>query len=341
MLFSSRFSTKTLVSLCRTFRVSLSAGLALADVFRQQASKGPLESRAVIGRIADRLRSGDNLEDVLKEEKRYFPPLFVGMAAVGEQTGNLAEVFRELEEYYRTQLSLRRQFLSEITWPVIQFVMAIVVLSLLIFILGMLPTPWDPIGIGVGPVGVFRFLGGLTVLFVGGWLSYILITRGLGKTAAVHGLLLRTPVIGPCYQAVCLARFCLGLHLTLDTSLSTSKAIRLSLQATGNGAYESCGDGIAAAVKSGGEIAPALDQARVFPEELVHVVATGEESGQLPEVMGHQAEAYTEEASLKMKVLTRMASFAVWGFVALLMLLAIIRILLSIAGVYEDAMKGI
>src|SRR5438105_5932620 len=100
MLFSSRFSTKTLVYLCQSFRVGLSAGLSLVDVFRQQARKGPFESRAVIERIAERLKDGESLEDILKDERKHFTPLFVGMASIAEQTGNLAEVFRVLEEYY-------------------------------------------------------------------------------------------------------------------------------------------------------------------------------------------------------------------------------------------------
>src|SRR5260370_3880177 len=139
MVFSSRFSTKTLVMLCQSFRVGLSAGLSLVDVFRQQARKGPFESRPVIERIAERLKSGDSLEDALKDERRYFPPLFLGIASVGEQTGHLAEIFHELPNYYSEMLTLRRQFLTDIFCPVIEFVGAIAVLTVFLIILGCLP----------------------------------------------------------------------------------------------------------------------------------------------------------------------------------------------------------
>jgi len=344
MIFSSRFSTKTLVMLCQSFRVGLSAGLSLVDVFRQQARKGPFESRPVIDRIAVRLKAGDSLEDALKDERRYFPPLFLGIASVGEQTGNLAEIFRELEEYYREMLTLRRQFMTDIFWPVFQFCMAIGVIALLIFILGFLPNAgtkdeWDPLGFGTGAMGSLRFLASVTIFIGGIWALYILATRGLGQKAAVHRFLLSVPAVGPCWQALCLSRLCMGMHLTLDTSLPAPRALRLSLAATGNGAYEACSDKIAAAVKRGDDVSEAFGECRVFPEEFVNFVATGEESGSLPEAMGHQAKLYQEEASMKMKILTRVASFTVYGFIILLFIVAIGRMACAIGGVYSQAFK--
>src|SRR5207244_2898194 len=107
---------------------SLAAGIPLVDVCRQQARKGPLQARPVLDRMSDQLKAGDSFDDVLKHETKYFPPLFIGLASVGEQTGNLAEVFRELEAYYTNLLSLRRQFLTDIFWPVFQLTAAVFVI---------------------------------------------------------------------------------------------------------------------------------------------------------------------------------------------------------------------
>ena len=107
--------------MCQSFRVSLAAGLSLVDVFKQQAKKGPLVARPVISRIAARLDEGDSIEDILKVEGKHFPPLFVGMVAVGEQTGMLAEIFRELEILPQTT-HLAAAVPGSIVWPVMQFV---------------------------------------------------------------------------------------------------------------------------------------------------------------------------------------------------------------------------
>jgi type IV pilus assembly protein PilC len=345
MFLSSQLSLATLSSLCSALRVSHGAGLSLVQAFSQQAKKGPFAARPVCTRISDRLKSGDSLEEVLRDEGKAFPPLFVSMITVGEQSGNLPEIFRSLEDYYREQLTLRRDFIARSVWPVVQFVGAVVVITLLILILGMLSadpkTAFDPIGLGVGPVGALKFL-----LLVAGFLTfvfgtYFFATRVLGKATTVHRILLATPVIGPCIQAICLTRMSLAMSLTMDTSISSSKAMRQSLAATGNSAYESCGANVAAAIKDGETVATALGNTRLFPEEFVAAVDNAEETGQIPEVMERQSKQYQELASLRMKALTFAASMAVWACVAVLIIWAILRIAFSIKGIYDDAMQGL
>jgi len=344
-MFSSQIPLASLAALCQSLRVSHGAGLTLVHTFSQQAKKGPLAARAVCQRITERLKDGDSLEEALRDESRAFPNLFISMVSVGEQSGNLPEIFRALEEYYREQLTLRRDFIARSIWPVVQFVGAIVVITLLILIRGMLSanpeTAFDPIGLGVGPLGALKFLLliaiFLTVLFGG----YFLATRVLGKTATVHRLLLAIPVVGPCVQALALTRLSLAMSLTLDTSLPTTKAMRQSLAATGNGAYEACGTSVAAAVKDGETVGTALRNTGMFPDEFVAAVENAEETGQIPEVMERQSQQYQELASLRMRTLTTAASFAVWAGVAILIIWAILRIAFSIKGVYDDAMKGV
>lgn len=341
MLFSSQISLASLAALCSALRVSHGAGLTLVQAFSQQAKKGPFAVRPICGRIADRLKAGDSLEEVLRDEGKAFPTLFVSMITVGEQSGNLPEIFRALEDYYREQLTLRRDFLARSVWPVAQFVGAVVVITLMILILGMLSanpeTAFDPIGLGVGPLGALKFLllvaGFLTFLFGG----YFLATRVLGKTATVHRLLLSLPVVGPCAQAIALARLSLAMSLTLDTSLSTAKALRQSLAASGNGAYEACGTNVAAALKGGETVATALGNSRLFPEEFVAAVENAEESGQVPEVMERQSRQYQELASMRMKTLMMFATFAVWGGVAVFIIFLIFKIAFAYFGILDKA----
>src|SRR3954454_23882240 len=124
MLFSSRLSLSTLIELCRVLRHYLGSGLTLRDVFLQQAQKGPAALRPIAGRVVQALERGSSLEDALKPEASAFPPLFLALAGVGEQTGMLPEVFGELEKYFARQLQLRRQFIAQSAWPVIQFFLA-------------------------------------------------------------------------------------------------------------------------------------------------------------------------------------------------------------------------
>jgi type II secretory pathway component PulF len=345
MLFSSRIPLSSLVIICQAFRVGLSAGLPLVKVVQQQARRGPFASRAVLGRIGDRLEKGDSLEDVLKVEGNAFPPLFNGMVAVGEQAGGLPDVFRELERYFREQMSLKRRFWALAIWPIFQFCAGILTIVVMLLVLGWIApsaeSAFDPLGFGVGPAGAIRFLGAVAILLSGLFGLYFLATRILGQKAAVHRILLKIPGIGGCMHALALTRFCLAMQLTMETSLPTAKALKKCLRCTGNGAYEACADKVTGSLKRGHDVSETLTRCNIFPEEFLQIVATAEESGQLPEVMGRQVEHYQDVASTRLKVITMFANFGFWLLVAILIIWVIFRIALSIGGIYQDAMNGV
>ncbi|MCX7701831.1 MAG: type II secretion system F family protein [Gemmataceae bacterium] len=345
MFSRSPTSLSNMAALCHAFRVEHNAGMTLVEIFQQQARKGPISARPLIARVAERLKEGDSLEDALKAEGEAFPPLFVSMAAVGEQTGNLPEVFHELEKYYRAQLTLWREFIAHSVWPMIQLIAAIIVITLLILILGWLSDnperAFDPLGFGVGPAGALKFLATVFLFFGTLVLIYLVATRAMGQKAAVHRLLLKIPVIGPCLQAIALSRLARALKLTMDSTLAAHRAVQRSLLVSGNSAYEACADTAATQIKRGREIADVLRDCDVFPEEFLQAIHTGEQTGELPEVMARQAEYYQEEAGRRLRTLTIVASFLVWLFVAALIIWAIFRIALSIFGVYQDAMRGL
>jgi type IV pilus assembly protein PilC len=333
MLFSSRLPTSTLIEICRVLRHNLSAGITLRNVFDQQAKRGPLAFRPVAERISKDLQEGQSLEDALKKEAVYFPPLFLNLAVIGEQSGMLPEVFAELEKYYALQQKLRRDFIAQITWPVVQLVAAIFVVAGLIFIMGILPgneqgKGFDPVGLGTGPVAAIRFLVGVVLLVALGIAGYLLVTRKLLRQGTVEAFLLRVPLIGPCLQALALTRFCLALRLMHETGMSIVDAVRFSLRATDNGAYVAASPKVEDALRAGDELTAALSKARLFPEEFTNIIATAEEGGRLPDVLKHQTEYYEEEARRRMSALTQGASWGVWLFVAILIIVAIFRIFL-------------
>jgi type II secretory pathway component PulF len=334
MLFSKRLPLSNLIELCRALRHQLGAGLTLRDVFRHQSTRGAPAVRPVAGRVAEVLGRGGDLEGALKREGEAFPPLFLAMASVGEQSGMLPEVFGELEKYYARQQRLRRQFLAQSAWPLTQFVLAIFVVAGLILILGLLPQnrtpagkPYDPLGLGLaGPGGALIFLGAVfgMLLALGG--LYLLATRALRGGAAVDAFLLGLPAVGPCLRALALARFCVALRLTFETAMPTARALRLALRATGNHAFMERGEGIEAAVRAGKDLTLSLGQSGRFPEDFRNILAVAEESGRLTEVLREQAEYYHEEAGRRLTVLTSLASYGVWFVVGGLIIFVIFRL---------------
>jgi type IV pilus assembly protein PilC len=334
MFFSSRLSTAGLIELCRSLRYSLSGGLMLRDAMDLLATQGVPRLRPLAARVSKSLKSGWSLQEALDRERDAFPPLFLALIAVGEETGNLPEMLHELEQYYRLQQKLRREFISEITWPAIQLTVAILVISGLIYVLGIIAISRgkdaqviDPLGIGlVGTSGALIFLfgsfGSILLFFILLRLSQRLFRR----RAVVERMLLRVPVVGPCLRALSMVRFCIALRLMLDTSLSILQTLRLALVATDNAAFVSTAPRVDSSLRRGESIAQSLRDANVFAPAFLGTLAVAEESGRLPEVLLSQGEDFDGEARRRLAILNKIASYGVWMFVGALLITAIFRI---------------
>jgi len=348
MLFSSQLPLSSLIEFCRALRHNLSAGLTVRHVFRQQAERGPVPVRPVAARISGEIEEGGSLEDALKREKEAFPPMFVSLATVGERTGSLPEVMAELEKYFLLLQRLRREFLSQIAWPAFQFLLAPFVIAFMIFFLAILSSgsrPFDPLGLGFtgvsGAIGfLVTFFGGLAALVV----LYFIVTRTLKQRQKVDEILLRMPVIGPCLRAIAMMRFCLALRLTTETGMPIARALRLSLQGTGNTAFAAQSASVQGSVRSGKELALALGESGLFTSDFLNILANAEEGGRVSEVMAHQAEFYEDEARRRLTILSRVASWGVYVCVAGFIIFMIFRIAMSIwgaGGLYDPARYGL
>ncbi|MBY0232867.1 MAG: type II secretion system F family protein [Gemmataceae bacterium] len=332
----AKLSLAAVIELSRVLRHYLHSGLPLPAVFRQQATNGPREARPVAGRIAERLEQGDSLADALSPDAALFPPVFVSLASVGEQTGAMPEVFAELERYFARQKQLVRAFLGQIAWPVFQFFAAVFVLAFLIYFLGQLSINtgsgkgYDPLGFGLlGASGAAIFLAIVFGTLGLGWLIVALLRRSLSGKASFDRFLLGVPMLGPCLRALALSRFSLSLRLASEAGMSIGKGMRMAMNATGNAAFIDAAKTAAGTVKKGDDVTMALGATRLFPDDYLSIISVAEEAGSLSEVLKQQAEYYHEEASRRLGALAAAAGYVVWAVVAAFLIFAIFRLYLS------------
>jgi type IV pilus assembly protein PilC len=332
MAFTTELPLSNLVDLCRVLRHTLGAGLSIVEVFRQQARSGLPSVRPVAERICKDLERGASLEEALKHQEGLFPPLFLAMTTVAEQSGNLPEVLGELEGYYQLQQRLRRQFLTGCIKPAVQYILAVCIIACLIWLLGLIADnrggrPVDPLGVGlVGMNGalIFLFVAAGVPAALGSLYAW---ARDSGKQRVdVHRFLLGVPALGPCLLALALTRFCLALRLTTEAGMLIADALGLSLKATGNAAFVQRVPQVQDSLRSGNNLTVSLAQVGLFPVEFVQVLAVAEASGQIAEVMSQRSAHYRNEAEHQLTVLTKLAAFAVWLIVAVLIAVAVIRI---------------
>ncbi len=340
MLFSRQLPLASVIDLCHVLRHSLGAGIPLRDVFRQQSQRGTAAVRALAERIYQQLDRGHSLETALEKEQEVLPALFLAMASVGETTGHMPEIFGELEKYYRAQQQLRRYMRSRTIVPAVQFIIAVLIIAFLLIVLGSLnaargaapPRLFGLAGTSGAVVFLLLVFGGIAL----GYVAYAAAARRLLHQPAVDSLLLHVPRLGPCLKTLALGRFALAAQMTLDSGLSIAQALRLALAATGNGAFISRTEGVQRSLKQGEPLTTALSEAGLFPQEFVDMIAVGEESGRVPEVMRHQAQHYAEEAQERMTGLSRMITGAVYAAYMVFMAAAIFQI----AGIYLRTMGG-
>jgi type II secretory pathway component PulF len=334
MLFSSsKCPLPALVMWCRTLHHSIAAGLDPVKVFRQQGKSGPRPLRDVAADVAAKLGAGESLEDAFAEYQNRFPPLFLELVAVGEQTGRLEDAFRELEAYYEQTLTIQRNFRTQMAYPAIQFVLAVLIIAGLIWILGMLAPSGkaittDPTGLGfTGTGGAILFMV-IAFGFVGGILLAVkLSAENVKRRARMEGMLMALPGWGGALLTLALQRFCVALRMCIEAGLRAEKTIHYCFRATSNSAFASREDRALAVVKKGRPLTEALlASGAPFPDEFRESVMVGEESGNLPEVMERLADRYAEEAQRRLKSAAQMTSWLIYGLVALMIIIAIFKL---------------
>jgi type II secretory pathway component PulF len=344
MLFSSsKCPLPALVTWCRALRYSLSAGLDPIRIFKQQAKSGPRPLRAVAGEVAGKLAEGESLEDAFEPHSGRFPPLFLQLVAVGEQTGRLEDTFQTLEEYYQTLLSMQRNFRSQITYPIIQFFAAIFVVAFLIWILGMLGSKMDVLGLGlVGTAGALTFLAVML-----GFVAVVVVVLKVSAEnvkfrSKMEGGLLWVPGWGPAFLAFALMRFGVALRMCAEAGLRAEKTLHYCFQATCNSAFMRGEAHAIAEIKRGGELTDALEASGApFPPEFREMLLMGEETGNTSEVMERLARRLQEDAERKLKLAAQFTGYAIYAAVALMIIFFIFRIASVAFGAVGAAAGGL
>ncbi len=340
----TRLPLKAIIALCRTLHVGLDAGLSPVKLFKQQAKSGPKEARDLCEAMAARLKAGDSFAAALAPHQHRFPQLFVQLTSVGEATGNQPRAYEELALYYENQLSARRQFLQAITWPALSYVAAVMVVALMVLILGLLGGAFDPTGIGLlGPTGAIIVLGvgyGIAAVVVG---LYITLRDHDGFKSWFEAKALALPGLSAAYRCFAVQRFAMALGMAHEAGLRADESVRIGMQSTSNAKFQAKKEEVAAQLRSGTTIAKVMTRQTkdLFPEPFLDALQVAETSGQITEVMERQAEQYREDGLRHTKTLARIAGGVVYGCVALLIILVIVRIVMSIAGVYQEALDQI
>lgn len=313
-LHSRRRRQEQVAELCRYLSLLLKCGVPLAESLDvlTQTPQGKLT--AVLKQLRDRVCGGSTLADALAQHDQWFDSLFVSAVRIGEVSGNLEEALQELAESLKAQQTLRHQLLSALTYPIILVIVGVgVVLFLMSFVVPQLLTVLSAAGRPL-PASTM-FLKRVSDLLVDYWPIVLVGTViAIGSACAAYrnqrgrklwqGFELTVPILGSLIQKSVVAQFAQRMVLLLKTGIPFVEALRTVTALTKNEILKEELSAVADAVESGSEIAPALRGSRIFPPVVVHLVAVGQDSGELTGLLAELKARYESETRLALQRFT-------------------------------------
>lgn len=345
MIFTPRVDIKSLIGLCRRMSTALETGIDARTAWAREAERARGHLRGHLLDISDAVNRGESLSDAFATTGDFFPSLLREMVELGEQTGHLDAVFRQLDGHYQNHLYTRRTFWVAIAWPLVQLGIALFIVGFLIWIMGVIREmtgnkSFDILGFGlIGNRGLAIYATFLACVGTAIWFTIRAISRGLVWTRPIQRFVLGLPGIGKPLQTMALARLAWSMHVTMNAGMDVRRALKLSLRSTQNARYIDHIPVIDAEILAGQSIYDAFCHAGGYPVEFLDTLSVGEESGRVVESMGLLAKQYQERTRDALGILAVLAGQIVWAAIAIVIIALIFRIFSFYLGAINDATK--
>jgi general secretion pathway protein F len=298
--FGSGVSANDLSLLTRQLATLVHSGLPLDEALQavsEQTEKPRIKS--VLLGVRAKVLEGHALADGLGDFPRVFPELYRATVAAGEQSGHLDTVLERLSDYTESREQLRSRTLNAMLYPALLLVVCSgIVFLLLTFVVPKIVKQFEnskaelPIltRILIASSDFARNWGWLVIL-VGG-LSIWLFTRWLRNPAArrqYHAFLLRMPLVGKVVRGNNTARFSRTLATLTSSAVPVLEALRISGEVVTNLPMRDAVEEAAARVREGAAIGRSLAATKMFPPMMIHLISSGESSGDLETMLDRAA----------------------------------------------------
>lgn len=311
-----RVSSKDLLAIWTQLTTALKAGLSTMDalyIIRDQQTKPALIT--LLDELGKQVSTGKSLSEAMAGFGRIFGPLHVSMVAVGETGGILEQTMEQLLKMISREEKIKSNIKNAAAYPI--FVLSVGAVSVVIMLVWILPKIIKTIGAEVSTLPIpTRLLMGFGDFIVSyGWLAAIGIGIGaysfrkwkqtpagrLGWDAFV----LKLPLIGYVQRTLAVGRFARTLGSLTKSGITILESLAVVRDTLGNEVLGQAIDRVAADVRGGRSVAEPLGQSGLFDKLLIQIVALGEQTGRLDELLLQAADTFDEQADV---VLARFAA---------------------------------
>ncbi len=322
----------------RQMATLVGAGLPIVEALNaliDQTEKVRLKK--VITQVRESVNEGSSLADAMSRFPKVFSELYVNMINAGESSGALDIVLKRLADFMENQVMLRNKVLSTLSYPIILVIVGIGILSFLLLsvvpkVVGIfddlrqaLPLPT------VILIAVTDFLRGywwILVLVVAGSILALRQYAVTGKGRQLYNrMILKIPITGRLLRIIATTRFARTLAILLNSGIPLLQSMDIAKAVVNNAvishAIESANEGI----REGESIAEPLRRSKVFPPMVTHMIAVGEKTGELEQMLFKVSEAYENEIETTISRMTSLLGpivIVVLGGIVLFIVLAIL-----------------
>lgn len=338
----------------RQFATLIASGMPMLRTLHtlEEQTQDEQIKAAVAGVRAD-VEAGSTLEQAMERHPKVFDRLFRAMVRSGEQSGRLEEAMDRIAYQVEKADALRRQVKSALMYPALVFGFATVVLvAIVAFVIPVFAKifeelaeehPEEPAGLPAPTqlcVSASEALTGYWFVIIPGIALACFAFFKWKKTDRGHELWdrfkLRIPFkIGDVIQKVALARWSRTFSGAVSSGVPMLQAIHLTGETAGNVVVEQSMDDVYDSVKSGGSIAGPIEENAIFPPMVGHMIAVGEETGQLEHMLTKIADFYEAEVDAKVKALTALIEPVMIVFVGGIVGFIVISMYLPMFSIYE------
>ena len=343
-MFERGVGLKDLAIMSRQLATMISAGLSLLRALTIIADQTENKRLAlVLGQVRADVESGTSLSDALAKHPVEFPPLLLNLIRAGEIGGFLEDALVSVANNYESEVKLRGTIRSAMTYPLVVLAMALVaVVGMLIFIVpvfdqmfqdfgGELPLPTQAL---VTLSNALTWLG--PVLIAGAiafWVWWARVKNSDRVRQVVDPWMLRLPIFGPLLGKIALARVTRNLATMLRAGVPILTSLNIVGATSGNFVVQRALARVEESVRHGRSIAGPLADEPIFPAMVTQMIAVGEDSGSLEQMLAKVSTFYDQEIESTTSQLTSLIEplmIAVIGVVVGAMIVALYLPIFSI-----------
>jgi type IV pilus assembly protein PilC len=298
----------------RQLAAMISSGIPLTRALFTLSKQvtNPTLSKA-LSETARNVEGGISLSEALKQYPNIFDSLYINMVSAGEAGGSLEVTLNRLSNQLQKTKELRDNIKSASFYPLVVLGFAVLILFGMLFFL-------VPIFMGFFPEDAVlplptRMIIGLSNLVTGYW--YILLpillllvfalrsyAKSPGGKKRLDRIFFRLPIFGPLIQKAAIASFARTFSTLLATGIPVVQALDASGKGSGNTMIIEAAEMAGEKIQEGSSVAEPLEESGVFPPMVTHMIAVGEETGNIPDMMDKVASFFEEEVATITKGLT-------------------------------------